>query len=149
MSDGLGVVTVISTATVNRPLCKGAAVNDLIVDADYRSWKGKPKLKLVVDYYKFIAAMQAVKIHPNFLTVRMQPITPEDWAFFLRKTTIKLSHSQLQTEWDLVAKTCIDKTWGCKRCWSLDSTGDKFGQCKTAQVGPRDIRLLYVNKHKP
>ena len=69
---------------------------------------------------------------------KMQPTSLEDWAILLQKTTIKLPLSQLQAEWNLVGKACIDETWGCKRCWSLDSACDKTDQCKRAQAGPRD-----------
>ena len=40
----------------------------------------------------------------------MQPTTPEDWAIVLQKHTIGLPVSQLQAEWNLVAKACIDRT---------------------------------------
>jgi len=71
----------------------------------------------------------------------MKPKSIEEWNILFERTRqdIQVPLAQLENEWDIVAQACIDRRWGeCKRCWALDPSCQKSGDCKRAQQGPRN-----------
>src|SRR5271154_3625189 len=73
----------------------------------------------------------------------MKPNSIAEWKTIFKRPAeheFGFPISQLQREWDLVAKACREGRSGgeCKRCWALDPSCNNTEPCAKAQPAARD-----------